>query len=162
MANRYLVDANILLQAANTYYSFRHVPGFWEWMRGQILQGVIRTASLVADEIAHPAELVDWVDSVAACGFYVDSSRPDIQAKFSEIAAWIVAQPFGPEHIAKFLNGADPWIIAAACVDNATVVTQEQAVPANSKKIKIPNVCGVFGVTCINTFEMNDELHANF
>ena|SRR5450759_3950256 len=151
-----------MLQAANTYYHFRHVAGFWEWLSIKVQEGTVRTASLVADEIDFPQELVDWVEEQAAAGFYVDVSRGDIQSKLSEIAAWVVEQPFGAQHIAKFLNGADPWITAAAAVDGATVVTQEQPVPYNSKKIKIPNVCRAFGVRCVDTFQMNDELKASF
>jgi hypothetical protein len=140
VAELYLIDANVMLQAANTYYSFQHVHGFWDWLSDRIEAGTIRTASLVADEIDFPQELVEWVEIQAAASFYVDISQGDIQIKFTEIATWIITQPYGPEHIAKFLNGADPWIIAAASVLGATVVTQEQAVPASSKKIKIPNV----------------------
>ncbi len=160
MAKLYLIDANVMLEAANTYYSFQHVPGFWNWLARQVVAETIRTASLVADEIDYPRELVEWGEEQAQNGFYIDVSRRDIQEKFSEIADWVIGQRFGSEHIAKFLNGADPWIIATASVLNATVVTQERAVPSSSKKIKIPNVCQAFGVICINTFAMNDEVNA--
>lgn len=152
MADKYLVDANVMIQAANTYYTFRSVRGFWDWMSARIEDGTVRTASLVADEIDFPPELVEWVAEQASKGFYVDVSDPRIQAKLAEIAEWVIKQPYGPEHIAKFLDGADPWIIAAASVLGATVVTQEQLVAANSKKVKIPNVCQQFNVKCITTF----------
>ena len=63
---------------------------------------------------------------------------------------------------AKFLDGADLWIIAAARTLGATVVTQEQAAGAGTRKIKIPNVCAQFDVNCLNTFQMPDTLDARF
>ena len=78
------------------------------------------------------------------------------------MAAWVIEQDFGPEHVGKFLDGADLWIIAAAKVTGATVVTQETLAGAGTKKIKIPNVCAVFEVDCINTFTMIGEKQARF
>lgn len=162
MAEVYLIDANVMMQAANTYYSFDHVPGFWDWLSSKIEDGTIRTASLVADEVDYPAALVDWIDAQEQHGFYIDVSDPQIQTQYAAVAAWVVNEPFGPEHIAKFLNGADPWIIAAAAVSGGTVVTQEQPVGVGSKKVKIPNVCQQFGVACMNTFDLLAELKATF
>jgi hypothetical protein len=72
----------------------------------------------------------------------------------------VLSQNFGPEHIAKFLDGADPWIIASAIVLKATVVSQETATGAGSKKIKIPNVCDAFGVPCIDMLTMLTNMGA--
>lgn len=151
-----------MMEAANTYYNFGHAPGFWVWLAEQVAAGTVRSVSLVEGEIDYPQELVDWVTRQATHGLYIDVSDPIIQSKFTEIVDWIVQQPFGPEHIAKFLSGADPWIVAAAAVQGATVVTQEIAAGPGAKKIKIPNVCQQFGVPCINTFQMNDALNASF
>jgi len=58
---------------------------------------------------------------------------------------------------------ADPWVIAHALNDNATVVTKEEKVTAfNSKKIKIPNVCDSIGIRWINDFQLIDELNIKF
>jgi hypothetical protein len=159
---KYIVDANTLIEAANVYYTFRRVPGFWNWMAEQCSKGTIRSASMVKDEIEFPAELVEWVDEREVEGFFVDVSSPEIQKEFQKVAKWVMAQNFGPEHKAKFLNGADPWIIAAAKVLNCKVVTQEKSGGANTKKVKIPDVCAAVRVECINTFAMTDELNASF
>ena len=58
---------------------------------------------------------------------------------------------------------ADPWVIAHALRDNATVVTKEEKVTAiNSTKIKIPNVCEKMNVPWINDFQMIGELGIKF
>jgi hypothetical protein len=53
----------------------------------------------------------------------------------------------------KFFKGgrnADPFVIARAAVEGATVVTLEKATP---NAAKIPNICGHFGVNCMNLEE---------
>lgn len=158
----FIIDANVLLEAANTYYSFDRVPGFWEWLASATRAGQVRSVSLVADEIVYPDELVEWVDELADDGLFLDVSDDAIQASFAEVADWVVRNPFGPEHIAKFLDGADPWIIAASRVLSATVVTQESPLGPGTKKVKIPNVSDQFGVPWINTFDMLNRLGAKF
>lgn len=164
MANtpQYLVDANTMIEAANVYYTFKRVPGFWDWLAQQCTNGTIKSVSLVKDEIEFPTELVEWVEEREADGFFIDVSSPEIQKAFKEVAKYVMAQNFGPEHKAKFMSGADPWIIAAAKVHNCKVVTQEKSVGANSKKVKIPDICSAVKVVCVNTFAMTDELNASF
>jgi hypothetical protein len=58
---------------------------------------------------------------------------------------------------------ADPWLIAHALYENATVVTKEEKITAlNSSRIKIPNVCDNMGVRWINDFQLIDELEIKF
>lgn len=158
----YIVDASVLIEAANAYYSFESVPGFWEWLTEQGVNESIRSASMVGEEVEYPPQLVEWLEERETEGFLIDVSEPEIQAEYQKMAAWVIEQNFGPEHVAKFLDGADLWIIAAAKVTGATVVTQETLAGAGTKKIKIPNVCAVFEVDCINTFTMIGEKQARF
>lgn len=162
MADAFIVDTNVLLEAANTYYAFNRVPGFWDWMAQQTGAGSIRTVSLVQDELDYPPELVDWVEEQTVAGLLIDVSNPDIQAAYQDLVNWVVQQDFGPEHVAKFLDKADPWVIAAAAVEGHTVATQEKLVGPGTKKIKIPNVCEARSVECCNTFEMLESLDATF
>lgn len=157
-----MVDSNVLLEAANTYYSFKLDTGFWEWLAEEGLSGRIRSLSFVQGEIEFPQELVDWLHEREEEDFFIDASEVDIQVMYTEMSTWIINQPFGPEHIAKFLKGADLWIVAAARVKGATVVTQEKAAGIRAKKIKIPDICGHFGVKCLTTFDLLKELGAQF
>lgn len=162
MADLYVIDANVMIEAAKTYYAFDRVPGFWGWLDERIADGVVKTASLVADEIDYPDALVEWLKARDPAAIFIDVSEPAIQQNFSEIATWTVTSPFGPEHIAKFMAGADPWLVASASVLGGCVVTQETQVGPGAKKVKIPNVCEAFDVPCVNTFEMLAELKARF
>jgi hypothetical protein len=69
--------------------------------------------------------------------------------------------------IRDFLSGADPWVIAHAKAYNLTVVAMEghkskEDIHRTTKKfigkIKIPNMCGHFSVSCISTFELVRKL----
>lgn len=53
----------------------------------------------------------------------------------------------GAKQLAKGTPVADPFVIAAAAVKKATVVTQEQFKPHAAK---VPNVCAHFGVPYLN------------
>ena len=53
----------------------------------------------------------------------------------------------GAKQLAKGTPVADPFVIAAAAVKHATVVTQEQLKP---NAAKVPNICEHFGVPWIN------------
>lgn len=56
---------------------------------------------------------------------------------------------------------ADPWVIAHAQSENATVVTLEQkAVKAD--KIKIPNICKEEDMECIDIYDFIKDLNIKF
>lgn len=65
---------------------------------------------------------------------------------------------YKPEEKNKFLSKADPWLIAAAKACGDTVVTLEQLVDSQSRKVKIPNICQVFNVAYISPFDMLRQL----
>ena len=47
----YLLDANVLITANNTYYSFEQVPEFWEWLRYQGELGLLKVPIEIIDEV---------------------------------------------------------------------------------------------------------------
>ena len=58
---------------------------------------------------------------------------------------------------------ADPWVIAHAIDEKATVVTKEEKITAiNSTKIKIPNVCDNMSVRWMDDFGFVAELGIQF
>jgi hypothetical protein len=64
---------------------------------------------------------------------------------------------------AKQRSLADPWVIAHALKECATLVTKEEIITAtNTTKVKIPNVCDNMGVLCINDFQLVEELNIQF
>lgn len=46
----YLLDANVLIAAKNSYYAFDRVPEFWEWLGGEPRQREIAGRDLRRDQ----------------------------------------------------------------------------------------------------------------
>ncbi|MGC2371878.1 MAG: DUF4411 family protein, partial [Candidatus Sulfotelmatobacter sp.] len=61
----YLLDANILITAANTYYGISRVPEFWSWLQHQGTSGHIKIPVEMYEEVLEGRkdddELLDWV-----------------------------------------------------------------------------------------------------
>jgi len=46
----YLLDANVFIEAKNTYYSFATAPGFWQWLRDLHDKEIIASIPEVRDD----------------------------------------------------------------------------------------------------------------
>ena len=159
----YLLDANAFIQAKNTYYPMDFCPAFWDWMDYENSTGHIASISEVAAELKKQEdELSRWVKDHRNDGrFFLPVDDRQTQMVYAEIANYVV-QNYEEKHFAPFLSVADPWLIAKAKATNAILVTHEKLVPADSKKVKIPNICNEFGVQYINTFTLLRTLEARF
>jgi hypothetical protein len=137
-------------------------PAYWDWLDQQYAAGELASIEMVYVEMANGGdELATWVR--ARRDHFVSVSDEDTQAAFVDISNHVVALPDKKQaSIAAFLGGADPWLTAKAMTSGATVVTSERKVDANSKKIKIPNVCEDFSVDYIDSFELLRTLQAQF
>ena len=58
---KYLVDANVLIEAKNRYYAFDIAPGFWKWLNQAHSQGTVFSIEKVGEELGRGNdELADW------------------------------------------------------------------------------------------------------
>jgi len=158
----YLLDANTYIQAKNEYYQMDVCPGYWDWLDQQFASDSLASVSMVYKELKEFGdELSDWVKERKVQ--FLDVSDEVTQVYFSEIAEYVVQiGNLKPGNLENFLEGADPWLIAKAREINANVVTHEVLAPESSRKVKVPNICEVFGVEYINTFQMLRTLEARF
>ena len=156
----YCLDANVLIQAWQKYYSPKFCPSYWDVLNGLGSQGRIFLAEEVFNEITRTEDdLSEWLKA---------SKIPvkNIDEKVTKCLQDIYAKD--PTHKTlvdntKARSLADPWVIAHAISDGAIVVTKEEKVTApNSNRIKIPNVCDNMGVTWINDFEFISALNIQF
>lgn len=94
---------------------------------------------------------------------FVDVDDLETQKIFGHIAEHVMGLKLPKENEKiRFLEGADPWLIAKASSSGFTIVTHEVPVPENSQKIKIPNICRDFDVPYISSFDLLDTLNAKF
>ena len=161
-------DTNVFIQAKDGPYAFDIAPGFWSLLDEMTAEGRIASSSLVYDELldikdkGELTELAEWAKSRKNTGLFI---QPDwgTQVEFRRVSEYVqetYAQ--NQNQMRQFLAKADPWLIAHAIAGGGKVVTMEVRVPANSQKVKIPNVCDAFGVETLNTYQMLRELGASF
>ena len=61
----FLLDANVLINAARHYYAFDIVPVFWDKLLIHASNGKLKSIDHVKDEINRGSdELVDWINIV--------------------------------------------------------------------------------------------------
>lgn len=160
MANKYCLDANVLIQAWQKYYNPKFCPDYWNILIELGKQDKIFIPELVYEEITRTEDdLSKWLKS----------SKMPIQ-KITEAVTTCLQKIYSYDPVHKNLvdntkarSLADPWVIAHAINENATVVTKEEKVTAlSSTRIKIPNVCDNMGIRWINDFDFIDELGIQF
>jgi predicted nucleic acid-binding protein len=159
-ANKYCLDANVLIQAWQKYYNPKFCPDYWEILVELGKNGKIFIPELVYEEIVRTEDdLSKWLKG----------SKIPIN-KISEPVTICLQKIYAADPTHKNLvdntkarSLADPWVIAHALHEHASVVTKEEKVTAlNSNKIKIPNVCDNMGIRWINDFQFIDELGIKF
>lgn len=157
---KYCLDANVLIQAWQKYYSPKICPSYWDLLDSLGTQNKIFMPEVVYNEIVRTDDdLSRWLKS----------SKIPVK-KIDEQVTQCLKNIYSADPNHKYLvdntrarSLADPWVIAHALRENAVVVTKEEKVMAsNSAKIKIPNVCDKMNVSCINDFSLIEELGIKF
>jgi len=156
----YCLDANVLIQAWQKYYSPKLCPDYWDVLNELGNQQRIFVPEMVYEEIVRTEDdLSQWLKTSKILIRNIDEPVTKcLQAIYS-------ANPTHANLVdnTKARSLADPWVIAHAINEKATIVTKEEKITAaNSTRIKIPNVCANMGIRCINDFELVAELGIQF
>jgi len=160
LQQKYCLDANVLIQAWQKYYSQKFCASYWEVLNKLGKEDRIFLPQMVYDEITRTDDdLSKWLKV---------SHIPKRKLDGAVTECWKNILAANPSHQylvdnTKNRSLADPWVIAHALNENACVVTKEEKVTApNSNRIKIPNVCDNMGVRWINDFDFIEELNFKF
>ena len=162
----YCIDANVLIQSWQKYYSPDLCPDYWNILNELGRQGRIFIPEEVKNEIVVADNPDKTEDDLSK--WLKRSSIPIHKPTENVIACWQKILQANPTHklLVDNIKGrslADPWLIAHAMDANATVVTKENIESAmNSKRIKIPNVCQNMEVRCIDDFAFIKEIGVKF
>lgn len=159
-SNKYFLDANVLIQAWQKYYSPNLCPDYWERLNELGSKDIIALPEMVYNEISKTEDdLSAWL------------KRSDIKkVKITEDVTSCLKDIYSKNEKHKLLvdnrkgrSLADPWLIAHAMSENRVVVTKEVLITqANSKTVRIPNVCNNMGIRWIDDFEFINELNFHF
>ena len=160
----YLVDADVLMRAQNTYYSTAMVPEFWEWLLHHAEAGRLKVPAQMLGEVVagnppagrHP--LVDWIRNGENRAVLQLGEEPD-----PELVARVVDDCYAPllTEVEVAQIGMDPFLVAHALRDREArmVVTNEVSAPGQRRgKRKMPDACGIVGVRSCNTFTLLGQL----
>lgn len=160
------LDTDSFVTPSRGPYRFRLVPKFWEFLEEKAKEHVIASPEfvllweLMGSDPKKADDLEKWASQQHEALFLPPDAA--VQQAFSQIAEAAKSEPrYAAHEIAKFLDGADPWVIAYAKAMGGRVVTFEKSEP-NSTKPKIPDVAAKFNIECINIWDVLTELEASF
>ena len=156
----YCIDANVLIQAWQKYYSPHICPSYWEVLNELGRKGSIFIPELVFEEIEKGQDdLFNWLKESDIPIRKIDGSVTECLKKIYDN---------NPNH--KYLvssneihSKADPWVITHTINEKATVVTKEKKdFIKKQTKIKIPHVCDNMNVKWIDDFRFIQEVNIKF
>lgn len=155
----YLLDADVLIKADNTYYPRKRFPIFWDWLLHNGAANNIKIPAEQYDEIiAGTGELVDWLHAkeIKDALLLNEEANPDL---VSQVTSEGYAPDLDETEVLKV--GSDPFLISYGFTDtkNRNVVTFEVSAPSKIRaNRKVPDVCAQFGVGCGNLFQLIEVL----
>jgi len=136
---RYLLDANIFIQAQQTYYGLDTCPGFWTALVRENGAKRVCIDKVKAELVAIDDALSDWVKNKAPPTLFKGTADKQVVDAFGDLLNWVLGQPqFTQGARAEFANAADGWVIAYAKVNGLVVVTHEELAPDAKKTVPIP------------------------
>jgi hypothetical protein len=157
----FLLDANVLIDANRDYYAIGRVPEFWDWIVYLGEQGNVKIPLEVYEELTNgDDELAAWAKRPETKTALLLSEDVDISF-LQRILREGYADDLNDTELAQL--GRDPFFIAYALnqtnANQRCIVTTESSKPSKIRANRhIPDVCGVFGIPCCNSFEFYKEL----
>jgi hypothetical protein len=115
-------------------------PDYWDIIDGLAREGAI----FCTEEVAHELEKTDD-DLHAWAKAHPHLFREITPAVMDNIRSVLAQFPRLVDTI-KDRSMADPWVIAHAMAEKATVVTKEPLTKGSKTRIRIPDVCDAMGV----------------
>lgn len=171
MSDVFLPDSDIFIDSYRNHhpFSYKEFHPFWRWLERMARSGKIQLLDTVFREITQKDTnnnrdiLADWTFDLFE-GRQLSHRNSEIGEAYAQIQDYLVACKLYREVSYRQWESeakADPWLIAAAMVNGATIVTNERAVhpvPSNplKKEPKIPDVAAAMGVKTMNLREFYD------
>lgn len=159
---RYLLDANVLIEAHKRYYAPDICPGFWEALVSLHGAGEIVSIDRIKDEIDRGDDALKAWCATLPDSWFAASGEAAVLRAFADAQAWVGSQGFNDAAKAKFAMDADGWLPAYAQAHGLVLVTEETPSPLAKGRVPLPSVCDALGVRYMNTFAMLRVLGIRF
>lgn len=157
----YLLDANVLITAHNTYYPVNRIPEFWSWLEHQGELGLVKIPLEIFEEIIAGGKggdlLLGWIDN--------DKRREVLlldEAVDPDLVRLVVKKGYADnltdDEVEKL--GRDPFLISYALAGpDRCLVTTENSKPTKTRhNKKIPDVCVALKIQWCSPFRLyHDE-----
>lgn len=135
----YCIDTSSLIEAWERRYPRESFPSFWTKLEALIEAGQLISSQEVLAEIEKKADdLHAWSKQFSAIFL-------ELSEEVQQTVADLLSRHERMVDSSKGKSAGDPWVVATAKVNGATVVTEEGRGPR-----KIPDVCAAEGVECLN------------
>ncbi|CAG1022630.1 hypothetical protein MTYM_01866 [Methylococcales bacterium] len=162
---KYLLDANVLIQAKNFQYRFQFCQIFWDWIEKAHQANFVFSVNKVKIELENGKAddpVRTWIDKLPNNFFLLDIKDPSVSPCYSQLMTWIASN----NHYTKQAkdefarpNVADAFLIAVAKTHGYTIVTHEKGNPDRKSRVLIPDAANHFGVSSIMVYDLL-SLHA--
>ena len=153
--SRYLLDADVFIDAHRHYYSFDIHPDFWDSLERKHEEGFVFSIKEVYDELrVSEGELSEWAEKMSMRNFFKEANDVATINKVEELRNWASTEKFTKEAMGEFYGSVDILLVAYAKAHNFIVATNEVYDENIKKRVKIPNACEFIGVEYVNTFQL--------
>jgi hypothetical protein len=158
--SRYLIDANVFIQAKNFHYRFEFCQGFWQWLNEAHHAGLVFSIDKVRQEINDGDEddqVRLWANDLPESFFIADMHDRSVMQAYRQVMQWNVSNNHyrqqAKDEFARF-DKADAFLIAAAKAHGFVVVTHEASKPESKKRVLIPDAGNEFNVKSIMIYDL--------
>jgi hypothetical protein len=146
----YSIDTSSILDGWRRYYPPDVFPGLWDNLELLVQDGQLRATDEVRVELERKDdEVLAW--AIKQSGLFIELDE-EIQASVSQILAQF------PKLLDTRSNrsGADPFVVALAKINGASVITGERATNSLDRP-NIPDVCAALGIRSLSILELIRE-----
>lgn len=166
---KYLLDANVFIQAKNFHYRFDFCQIFWDWLlkahKADFFFSIHKVkAELEKGNEDDPVQL--WMESLPKNFFLPDMQDPAVVSSYREIMAWNATNAHYTEQAKEeFARAtvADAFLVAVAKTHGYTLVTHEKSNPATKRRVLLPDAARQFNVKSIMLYDLlSQHAHNNF
>jgi hypothetical protein len=147
---KYSFDTSAIIETWRRKYPPDIFPTLWTNIVEAIPTGEIRASETVLEDLKkQDDEIFSWAKSMDGLFVPIDEGIQRATSEILERCPGLVKEGSGR-------HGSDPWVIALARTNSACVVTEENLLDSPSRP-KIPGVCRIFNIRCINILEFIRE-----
>ncbi len=163
----FVVDTNFFIEGHLRLFPPDIFTGYWSRISQLAHEGKIISIDKVGEEIFRNEDSIsEWCQEFLPPHFFKDTSS--VLGSYIQVVQWADSKSdhYKRTAISEFseTGRADAWLVSYCHSDlnGRILVTNETSEHDRKSKIKIPEVCHPFGVTCITPVDMLRQLGERF